>query len=67
VNPRQAADTRRVLRALAVSRTVIRDLPEVIEPAHRLDIESATRLHLQPVLPPSWTTRLLTLMDNPND
>jgi hypothetical protein len=53
-----ATDLRRVLRALAVSRWVARDLPEVVEPAVRLDKRAAALLKRPPVLPPSWRLRV---------
>lgn len=57
MTPQQCADIRRVLRVLAVSTTVVRDLPEVLVPADRLDTEAAARLHLPRVLPPLWHAR----------
>jgi hypothetical protein len=50
----QARDVRRVLRALVVTRTAARDLPEVLAPAYRLDEHACSVLHLPPILPPSW-------------
>lgn len=59
----EADDARRVLRALAVTRTAASDLPEVLGPAHRLDQRAAARLGLAPVLPPSWRVKAANLLE----
>jgi hypothetical protein len=69
MSKQDALDVRRVLRALAVTRTVCRDLPEVVGPAVRIDKRAAVVLNRRPVLPPSWRLRvgqavLYTPIDN---
>lgn len=50
----QARDVRWVLRALTVTRTAAKDIPEILAPAYRLDEHACGVLHLPPILPPSW-------------